>query len=628
MAQVEIKARHNGPYKVTGPVRVIDADGKEYDLGEQGETIALCRCGGSTTKPFCDGTHSRIGFQAAERAVWSRRRNRRTVLDRPRIPGSGQDRAPGPSPGARPSSSLLTVDDAFTHRLHLRRVRAPEPEMGTAGARDAANGTPRRGAGRPGGPPEPTAGGCACHRPGGAAGPPGEVEAPALGRLVTGSASSTGRSEAARARVARAARRGPGNREVHDHGERPRQLAAAGRSVLYVTGEESPAQVKPAPSAWAPTPPCAGDRRDRPWDRARHARVGAARRLRDRLGPDPRRGRSHRAPGSVGQVREVAGRLMENAKRDGVAVILVGHVTKEGSSPGRASSSTWWTASSASRASVSAPIAPSERSRTASAPRTRSVSSRCASRASWRWPTPIPACGRGHARAGVGSGLRHGGLEAAAGGAAGAGGAHRAGAAAANRQRRRPQPAGAVLAVLARHAARGGVERRVRVGGGGRARRGAGRGPGDSLAVASAARGVPLGDGRRPLAAYGEVGLTGELGTWRTQLPDVEAAKFGLAPVLGPVLPLDAARRGAHQGVRGRPDGLARRRAHRGLGVPGGSGGYAPGARYRTCSALRRASIVSSTVRRTVVSSEASAPPLIAAATAAMDTLSGASQRL
>ena len=69
MADVEIKARENGPYKVTGPVRVIDADGNEYALGGRGEAIALCRCGGSTTKPFCDGTHSRIGFEAAERAV-------------------------------------------------------------------------------------------------------------------------------------------------------------------------------------------------------------------------------------------------------------------------------------------------------------------------------------------------------------------------------------------------------------------------------------------------------------------------------------------------------------------------------------------------------------------------------
>jgi CDGSH-type Zn-finger protein len=66
---VVIKVRNNGPYKVTGPVTVIDADGNQYDLAEQGEVIALCRCGGSTTKPFCDGTHSKLGFEAAERAV-------------------------------------------------------------------------------------------------------------------------------------------------------------------------------------------------------------------------------------------------------------------------------------------------------------------------------------------------------------------------------------------------------------------------------------------------------------------------------------------------------------------------------------------------------------------------------
>ena len=65
---VVIKVRNNGPYKVTGPITVIDADGNEYELPE-GDTIALCRCGGSTTKPFCDGTHSRTGFEAAERAV-------------------------------------------------------------------------------------------------------------------------------------------------------------------------------------------------------------------------------------------------------------------------------------------------------------------------------------------------------------------------------------------------------------------------------------------------------------------------------------------------------------------------------------------------------------------------------
>jgi CDGSH-type Zn-finger protein len=69
MADVEIKVRANGPYRIRGPITLIDADGNEFDLADKGETVALCRCGGSTTKPFCDGKHSERGFQAAERAV-------------------------------------------------------------------------------------------------------------------------------------------------------------------------------------------------------------------------------------------------------------------------------------------------------------------------------------------------------------------------------------------------------------------------------------------------------------------------------------------------------------------------------------------------------------------------------
>jgi CDGSH iron-sulfur domain-containing protein 3 len=66
--RVVIKVRNNGPYKVTGPVTIIDADGNEFELPE-GDGVVLCRCGASTTKPFCDKTHSKIGFEAAERAV-------------------------------------------------------------------------------------------------------------------------------------------------------------------------------------------------------------------------------------------------------------------------------------------------------------------------------------------------------------------------------------------------------------------------------------------------------------------------------------------------------------------------------------------------------------------------------
>ena len=68
---VEIKVRENGPYRVSGPVRLVDADGKEFDLAPHTKdgTIVLCRCGASKTKPFCDKTHSKLGFEAAERAV-------------------------------------------------------------------------------------------------------------------------------------------------------------------------------------------------------------------------------------------------------------------------------------------------------------------------------------------------------------------------------------------------------------------------------------------------------------------------------------------------------------------------------------------------------------------------------
>jgi CDGSH-type Zn-finger protein len=71
MADVKITVRKNGPFRVEAPegaVEVVDADGNKYDL--TGKTaFSLCRCGGSVNKPFCDGTHSKIGFQGAEQAV-------------------------------------------------------------------------------------------------------------------------------------------------------------------------------------------------------------------------------------------------------------------------------------------------------------------------------------------------------------------------------------------------------------------------------------------------------------------------------------------------------------------------------------------------------------------------------
>ena len=65
--QTKITALDNGPYLVSGPVLLLDAEGNEFRV--ERATVALCRCGESTTKPFCDGTHSRIGFRAAQRAI-------------------------------------------------------------------------------------------------------------------------------------------------------------------------------------------------------------------------------------------------------------------------------------------------------------------------------------------------------------------------------------------------------------------------------------------------------------------------------------------------------------------------------------------------------------------------------
>lgn len=61
MSEVRITVRKNGPYHVQGRVILVDHEGNEIPY--EGEEIWLCRCGGSSKKPFCDGTHRRIGFQ-------------------------------------------------------------------------------------------------------------------------------------------------------------------------------------------------------------------------------------------------------------------------------------------------------------------------------------------------------------------------------------------------------------------------------------------------------------------------------------------------------------------------------------------------------------------------------------
>ncbi|HTO13425.1 MAG TPA: CDGSH iron-sulfur domain-containing protein [Candidatus Binatia bacterium] len=65
---VKITVRPNGPCLVEGDVELIDVNGSKIDTTGQAK-FALCRCGASSKKPFCDGTHNKIGFQAAEAAA-------------------------------------------------------------------------------------------------------------------------------------------------------------------------------------------------------------------------------------------------------------------------------------------------------------------------------------------------------------------------------------------------------------------------------------------------------------------------------------------------------------------------------------------------------------------------------
>lgn len=62
MGDLKIQARQNGPYLVPGPLTVTDEAGEVKRIDQT--TVALCRCGGSKNKPFCDGTHRTNNFTA------------------------------------------------------------------------------------------------------------------------------------------------------------------------------------------------------------------------------------------------------------------------------------------------------------------------------------------------------------------------------------------------------------------------------------------------------------------------------------------------------------------------------------------------------------------------------------
>ena len=65
MADVTIRMRPNGPFLVEGPVGLVDSRGDAFEI-PAGKAVALCRCGHSANRPFCDGAHKTCGFASDE----------------------------------------------------------------------------------------------------------------------------------------------------------------------------------------------------------------------------------------------------------------------------------------------------------------------------------------------------------------------------------------------------------------------------------------------------------------------------------------------------------------------------------------------------------------------------------
>ncbi len=67
MSDVRIRLRDHGPLVVEGSVTLVDGEGNAYPLDSAKPAIALCRCGASKNRPFCDGAHKDCNFEAADR---------------------------------------------------------------------------------------------------------------------------------------------------------------------------------------------------------------------------------------------------------------------------------------------------------------------------------------------------------------------------------------------------------------------------------------------------------------------------------------------------------------------------------------------------------------------------------
>lgn len=94
---VSITPYVDGPLLVRGPFRLVTPDGEEIDLRRR--TVALCRCGRSAIKPFCDGSHKAVGFRAP-------------AGDSRAATGRGSQSAAGPEPEPAPQRPRVVRGDA------------------------------------------------------------------------------------------------------------------------------------------------------------------------------------------------------------------------------------------------------------------------------------------------------------------------------------------------------------------------------------------------------------------------------------------------------------------------------------------------------------------------------------
>ena len=73
MTEATITPYRDGPYLIRGDFRLVDQDGNEIETRRK--TIALCRCGRSQMRPFCDGTHTAISFRVPSGAEAEKRQS-------------------------------------------------------------------------------------------------------------------------------------------------------------------------------------------------------------------------------------------------------------------------------------------------------------------------------------------------------------------------------------------------------------------------------------------------------------------------------------------------------------------------------------------------------------------------